>query len=259
MTARSGSGRAARRQAGQALVEALVALLALVPLFAASYLMWAWQDARHAALVAARFAAFDAALRSVAVPPAFARAALGQHVLDGRRRGWLSLGPQAAALVDDGTVEVGVSPWALPDSLQRTESAAFVLLAPALALGSGALDLQRGGGLRSRVVLPAAAVAWPGSVERLQGPRMSASLAVLADPWRSGSAQVSLARVEALSAAGRTREWVEPLRGVRDALALIEPAFARLCLGRVDVEIVPPDRLAGAVAGPNDLRLVPCP
>lgn len=261
MRARAPHAGPARPQAGQALVEAVVALLVLVPVFTASYLLWAWQDARHAALVAARFVAFDAALRGAAASGVPAREALRQHVLDGRRRGWWSLGRRPAALVDESAVQVQLSPWALPEPLQRTESAAFTLLAPARALGSGALDLQRGGGIRAQVVLPAAPVTFPvrfERLERIEGPRLTASLALLADPWRAGSAQRSQTRVESLSVAGRTREWVEPLRGVRAALALVEPAFERLCLGRIDVEIVPPDRLAGSSAGLSDLRLNPC-
>lgn len=246
-------------QRGQALIEAVVTMLLLVPLFFAIHLMWAWQDARHAALVAARYVAFDAALGMPAQEGRSAREALGQHVLNGRRRGWVSLGASGIELIDDAGVRVGVLPWALPGSLMRTESTAFALLAPALALGSGALDLQRGGGLRSEVTLPARALLLPGSFGQVQGPRLEASLAVLGDPWRASGAAVGHGRVASLSAAGRTREWVEPLRGVREALALIEPAFERLCLGRIDVDVVPADRLVGSVAGPLDLRQRACP
>jgi hypothetical protein len=254
------SGAAGVRQTGQALVESAVAVLLLVPLFVAAYLMWVWQDARHASLVAARFVAFEVALGpgSGAGDAAQARDALGRHVLDARRRGWVSLDHGDAALIDAAAVQVEAVPMPLPDPLDRAESAAFVLLAPALALGSGRLDLRRGGAFRSRVVLPASAVVLPGLTGRLEGPRLTASLALLADPWRAASAGVTRSRVESLSVAGRARQWIEPLRDVRAAIALIEPAFDRLCIGRVEVDVVPQDRLVGGVGAPVDLRQHPC-
>jgi hypothetical protein len=241
------------------LIEVVVAMLLLLPLFVAMYLMWAWQDARHAALVAARYAAFEAALGDRAASGSQVQQALRQHVLDGRQRGWFALDSAGTSLVDDAGIRVEVQRWELPGSLARVETAAFDLLAPARALGSGVLDLQRGGAIRSAVNLPARAVLLPSGRDRVQGPRIAASLSLLADPWRAGSAEVARARVAALSASGGMGEWVEPLRGVRPALVLIEPAFERLCLGRIDVDVVPMDRLVGSTGGPADLRQRPCP
>lgn len=259
MTTRIARGAARARQTGQALVESAVAVVLLVPLFVAVYLMWAWQDARHASLVAARFVAFEVALGEGSRDPSQARDALALHVLEARRRGWVAPDRGDAALIDAAGVQVEAAPMPLPDSLGRAESAAFALLAPALALGSGQLDLRRGGAIRSRVVLPASAVVLPGLSGRLEGPRLTASLALLADPWRAASAEASRTRVESLSVAGRARQWIEPLREVRAAVALIEPAFDRLCIGRVAVDVVPQDRLVGGPGAPVDLRQHPCP
>jgi hypothetical protein len=91
-------------------------MLLLLPLFFAIHLMWAWQDARHAALVAARYVAFDAALGMPAAAGSSARDALRQHVLDGRRRGWVLLDASGAELIEDAGVRVEVLPWDHLDS-----------------------------------------------------------------------------------------------------------------------------------------------
>lgn len=253
-------GRPGAPQRGQALVEVAVTMLLLLPLFVATYLMWAWQDTRHAALVAARYAAFDFAL-SEGGPSGGEQVgqALRQHVLDGRQRGWIMLDAAGTSVVDDAEIRVALRQWELPGSLGRVEAAAFDLLSPARALGSGVLDLARGGAIRSEVTVPTRAVWLPGALDRVQGPRIAAGLSLLTDPWRAGRADSALSRVAALSAAGRMREWVEPLSGLRQAVALIEPDFGRLCLGRIDVDIVPMDRLVGARGGLDDLRQRPCP
>ncbi len=258
MRLRGDTRRAGARQRGQALIEAVVATLLLLPMFVAAYLMWVWQDARHAALVAARYVAFDAALGGQGVSVGQSREALSRHVLDGRGRGWLGIDSRGTELIDDAGVQVEVLPWALPGSLETTETAALALLAPARALGSGVLDLQRGGGVRAAISLQARALLLPRTLGRVRGPRLTANLSLLTDPWRSNGAETSRSRVASLSAAGRTREWVEPLRGVRGALALVDPAFERLCLGRIDVDVVPADRLAGLSAAPTELRQIPC-
>jgi hypothetical protein len=55
---------------------------------------------------------------------------------------------------------------------------------------------------------------------------------------------------------GALREWTEPMRAATGAIALLEPAFAKLCIGRIDIDVVPADRLQGAAA--TDLRNRPC-
>ena len=106
MIIRPAVGERLHRQRGQALVEAVVAMLLLLPLFLAVYLLWAWQDVRYAALVTARYAVFDAALGGSADAVARSREALRKHVLDGRRRGWQSLDSGGSSLIDDdGSLE----------------------------------------------------------------------------------------------------------------------------------------------------------
>ena len=54
------------------------------------------------------------------------------------------------------------------------------------------------------------------------------------------------------------RELVRPLEPVRWAVSLFEPAVERLCLGRTEPDIVPPDRLVGGRGAPLDLRARRC-
>jgi hypothetical protein len=82
------------------------------------------------------------------------------------------------------------------------------------------------------------------------------SLASLHDDWFAHDRERAISRVAGLTVTGSLREWTEPMQTVTDAIALLEPAFAQLCLGRIDIDVVPEDRLAGTT--PTDLRSRSC-
>jgi hypothetical protein len=143
-----------------------------------------------------------------------------------------------------------------PPSIQQIEDIAFTLLEPARALGAGSFDLARASAMHATARIE---VTSPASLQLvLDEPRITLeeSLSSLYDDGFAISREAAADRVAGLSVTGALREWTEPMRAVTGAIALLEPAFAKLCIGRIDIDVVPADRLQGAAA--TDLRNRPC-
>jgi hypothetical protein len=251
---------------GQALVEVLLATLLLVPLWLGVVYISRWHDLQHATIGAARYAAFESHASAGREGPARIEATL--------RRRLFSRDPARFSQSAPGPADVGVRPqWAdhrgEPSLLDRdagprlqlavapqtaevatAEPRLFGMLAPARFVGGPGFDLQRDAARRAPGPLPA-----PVGGLRLT---LTERLSLLVDPWAARDPAQVAARIDSLSPAGRLREWVRPLEPVRWAVALFEPAFERLCLGRTDPEIVPPDRLVGGRGAALDLRSRRC-
>jgi hypothetical protein len=266
--------RARPWQRGQALAEALVATALLVPLWLGVVYVSRWHDLQHVTISAARHAAFEAHVSAGSDTRAQVET-LTRRRLFSRDPGRFSVASPApdapgmrpqwmdhrgvASLLDEAAgprVELGAA--SQPAFIESTERQAMTLLAPARVVGGAAFDLQRDAARRAIVRVPLQ------HGETLPAPfsglrfTLTERLELLVDPWAArGPAQVA-ARVEALSPVGRMRELVRPLEPVRWAVSLFEPAVDRLCLGRTDPEIVPPDRLVGARGPGLDLRTRRC-
>ncbi len=112
------------------------------------------------------------------------------------------------------------------------------------ALGAGSLDLQNDGlisSLASARVSRAARL--PPPLDRLDL-ELTASTTLLTNAWSASGPRHVVRRVEPLMPSSGLRRIAAALTPVQLAVSLIEPDFRRLCFGHVDVEIVPPDRLA---------------
>jgi hypothetical protein len=219
---------------GQALVESLVAMLVLVPLLFATLGLAERQVAQQAAQSAA-----------------WAGAIAAHHGID----------VAALSATDDavnGRVEVSLQRMAVPGAAETAEDIAFALLQPALAAGSGRLDLARGEGRRATARLAPAARS--GTAWMIDGPDQGQreDLYVLVDDWAAPDAAAVWRRTAALSTAGRIDAWRPALQWAIEPMRLFEPAIARLCLGRIDPDIVPMDRLPTVRPESADLRVRPC-
>jgi hypothetical protein len=258
-------GRAAR---GQALAEALVALLALVPLWLAIFYVSRWHDLQQATIAAARHAAFESWVGA---------GRTDADVAESTRRRLFGAGPAripatgattgtpsrwrdhrgAALLAPEGPL-VTLGPAAQPLRVEQAERLAFGMIAPARAVGGPPLDLQRDAARGATVVVP---LLHDGALPApFAGLRFSLRerLEILVDPWAARAPVEVARRVDALSPTAELRALSRPLEPVRWAVGLFEPAFERLCLGRVDTEIVPADRLRGGRLPLADLRTRPC-
>ena len=228
------------RSRGQAIVESLAATLVLTPLLLAVVQLSALQTAEQATVGAARAAALAA-----------------HHGLDGaagplsseRIRGMFFADPEAGAEV--GT---GASPQA--PSAELAEDIALALIVPAQVVGAGDLDLARSRAIASRVSVEVPQV-FEADISDMPRPRVSSGLPLMLDDWDAESASAVWGRTAALSATGRIAAWRGPLTTLAAPMRLLEPAVERLCLGRIDPDIVPEDRLRGLVRAP-DLRTKSC-
>lgn len=225
---------------GQALVESLAAMLVLAPLLLAVVQLSTLQSAEQATLSASRTAALSA-----------------HHGLDApggplppeRVRGLFH--PDA-----DGAPQVGVGAARQPSAAEQMETVALALIVPAKVVGVGDVDFQRSRAVTAQasVSAPLVAQALAPDVARL---RVSSALPLMIDDWDADGAARTWQRTAALSTTGRIAAWRAPLTALSAPMRLLEPAVGDLCLGRIDPDIVPEDRLQGLVR-PPDLRTRPC-
>jgi hypothetical protein len=219
---------------GQALIETIVAVLLLVPLLIATIDLWRRQAAIQSVQSSARAGVL-----------AF------HHGVD----------VEAYAARPDGRVsgsEVTVIATPQPSAAQTAEEWAFGLLVPAQVIGVGQFDLARDQARNARSTARLSeghALQW---LRAGPSPTFQAELSILVDDWQADNAETVRRRTAALSSAGRIAEWRTPLELMAAPMRLFEPAVARLCLGRIEPDIVPTDRLTGSRRGMSDLRTQPC-
>jgi hypothetical protein len=152
--------------------------------------------------------------------------------------------------------QVSLSAAPQTPSAQRVEDNVFGLLEPAMSAGAGSFDLARHSAMRASAGLEVTTPAILRLV--LDEPRITLeeSLSTLHDDWFAPNRELVVSRVDGLTVTGRLREWTEPMKSVTGAIALLEPAFSGLCIARIDIDVVPEDRVAGGT--PTDLRSRPC-
>lgn len=222
------------------MVESLVATLVLAPLLFAIVQLSALQRAEQAALGAARAAAF-AAHQGVDGPGGPLSAAQLRSL-------YFPDEAMSAAVVTDAARQ--------PDAAEQAEDIAMALIVPALAVGAGDPGYPR-----SRAVLARAWVTVPSTSFTSSGDdaghRIDAGLPLMLDDWDADGVTDVWRRTAALSTTGRIAAWRAPLSALAAPVRLFEPSAAQLCLGRIDPDIVPDDRLRGLVRAP-DLRTRPC-
>ena len=260
-------------QGGQALAEAVVATALLVPLWLGVVYVSRWHDLQHVAIAAARHAAFEAHVSAGRETPARVEESTRRRLFSrGAGRFSAAPGPEvpgelpqwadhrgADSLLDREAgprVDLTLAPQ--PAWIANTEQQAMLLLAPARVVGGPVFDLQRDAARRATVRVPlrhGEALPAPFSGLRFT---LTERLELLVDPWAARDPAQVVSRVEALSPVGRLRDLVRPLEPVRWAVSLLEPAVDRLCLGRTDPEIVPPDRLLGGRGPALDMRTRRC-
>jgi hypothetical protein len=222
------------------MVESLAASLLLTPLLFAVVQLSATQSAEQATLGAARAAAL-AAHHGLDAPGG---ALPAERIRD-------LFHPDA-----ETHPEVRTSAARQASSAELAEDIALTLIVPARVVGVGDVDLAR-----SRAVVAQASVAVP-TVSAVSVPdearsRVAASLSLMVDDWDARGAADVWQRTAALSTTGRIAAWRGPLTMLAAPMRLVEPAVARLCLGRIEPDIVPEDRLRGLDRAP-DLRTQPC-
>lgn len=258
---------------GQAIVEFLVATAALVPLFAGVVVIGRLEDLRATTLQSSRYAAFARAFGASAtdieseVRSRFFAAPGGRirstDARDGQRadvhenpqwRDPLRNASGFIAAADDVTVIAAdrAPPGAAAAALESAASTADRLA----GITGGRFDVERRGYHALEVHARLAALP---SVPAIEPLTFSASARVFGGDWSSSGPAQAAARSTALAPATIIRRIAPVLQPLEWALVLLEPAFGDLCLGRVDAELVPADRLGAVGTGEAGTWVAPCP
>lgn len=228
------------RVRGQAMVESLAATLVLTPLLLVVVQLSALQAAEQAAVGASRAAALAA-----------------HHGLDAATGPLSSERIRSLFFADveaDASVATGAARQA--PSAELAEDIALAIIVPARVVGTGDLELARSQAISARVSVDPPLV-YEAIMPAPERARVSAGLPLMVDDWDADGAAEVWRRTAALSTTGRIAAWRVPLTTLGTPMRLLEPAMERLCLGRIDPDIVPEDRLRGLARAP-DLRSQPC-
>lgn len=249
----------------QALTEMLAVSLLAAPLLLGLWSLLALQDLQWTTSSAARFVAFDVALKRDALSArhgaALSSAQVAARLFDAAAD---SASGDAAAWTDypalwrdplSGTpwmedrraVKVNVASTAFAGGSDRATRSALALLAPARALGHGTFDLEHAAFVSAQVAAEARGISLLGARSLVLTDRV----ALLTDAWAAESPAHVERQVRGLAPSSWfavVDRWLAPLRL---PILLLEPSFADFCPGRVAPDIVPDDRLeprSGVVA-----------
>ena len=202
-------------QRGQALVESLVAMLLLLPVW---WFIAHWQEGlgqRVALVQQARHGALRAVLEAQAPSPVPIRAGLTQSV------------------------------DAAPGSTGALLRSSRALIEPVLAISPGDARLDTRGWLRLTVTGEPP----PGPFWRAHPGTWRESVTTFADDWSLARSRQVAARTQALLPTTPLEWAIASLEPLRSAITLLEPAYRSTCSRRVDPDVLPRDRIVADPAG----------
>ncbi len=73
--------------------------------------------------------------------------------------------------------------------------------------------------------------------------RLTERASILTESWNAGDPAHVVARVKPLVPSARLERLIEPMQVLAAPLELVEPAFAQLCIGRIEPDRIPETRL----------------
>lgn len=233
-----------RRDFGQALIESLIGLALLGPLFLGVWYIGSLQN-------------------------------LTLETLNGARQGFLSVYatdrvdslPDLEKLISDEKPAGGMLQYRseftissdvdLP-RLAAAQEASDALLAPIKAMTSDEFSIGNFAPRRINASVQIEPAEWSGVSSLVPRLRIDATFALVVGSANSSSRSETLHHLSGLSLSSRFQALALPVSVLRPALEIIEPAFERFCPGLLDPDIVPADRLSTSVGPANDLRKRSC-
>jgi hypothetical protein len=231
-----------KHQQGQSLVEFAVAVLVLVSLSLGMRLLASYHDIQRQAMLAAREMVFSASWRS-SLPPAAAQSAQVK-ALHLQQPGWRDPTSQVALLAGAEDVAAQLSQGPPPGRAAPLLNGVLRPLQSVSDLAGSGFDLsaQRFFHAQVDVQLPALAhlpEPWPQLSLQLKEPA-----ALLTDTWSAAGPQQVARRAAAMVP---SHLFAQPLSLVTPLLrvtSLFEPSLRQLCVGLIEPERVPEDRLS---------------
>ena len=240
------------RQCGQSLVEFAVGSAALLMLLLGVITLSGYQEVQRRGSIAARRLAYETVLE----PRDLAALASAQRIYqdDFDDAGLLDAVGRARYVTGDDlrvSRQQGAAPGLAGD-------AATLLLTPLAAskpFTGQDLDLEPGGYVSGQLLVRVAPHAWTTEPFRSMDIVLRQPYAILSDPWNSGSARQVHDRTSSLVPTQGLASLASAWQALAVPLSLLEPTIGKLCLGLIEPDTVPEDRLGPRTAGVNAGRV----
>lgn len=232
---------------GQALVEFCVMVGVFVALGIGLQMVAGWQRAQRNAVLAAREAAFS----SVWQLPSSDAATRAQRAVALHFDGVLGQAPgQGESLVDhDRGISVRGDPLALGDTASGLMRQLMQPVQAAAGWMAARLELQPGGLQQSRVEVTLASLSRLPAPWSDPGPVLVEQAAVLGDNWAATGPDQVRQRSAGLVPSHALAAPLQALRPLLWPARVLEPSLGQLCIGLIEPERVPADRVAGGAPG----------
>jgi hypothetical protein len=259
----------ARRERGQAMVEFVVGTILLVPLFIGIVLIARYLDIKATTVQASRYAAFERATnlgrssdielerkmreRLFTVSDAPVRSSDGLGNGDSWRNenpNWMDHSARATRLIArPADVTLRTSEASAPGAAGTGAEAVANAIDSIGRVTGSRFDVNRRAFYTATVSVKLANLtALPAPLDNLNL-TLTDRTTLLGDTWHAAGPAAVAQRTGALVPARLFTPFSDLLRPVRGALSIFEPAFEDLCLGQIDPEIVPLDRLGPVGSG----------
>lgn len=230
-----------RWQSGQALIESLIALLWLIPLWLALLFLSDLLAAQQTAISAVRHAVMLSHLSEGNIgKQEMTDIAQNRHSRESLDAPWMPRSLSLKMRLDHP------QPLSSPKQLRELTQST---LAPARLITGGDFRLPTEDGFRAQAQWSFRLPEFLSPAEIKEPILLTEQLSVLQHGWASRSDDETRTRVIGMTVQSRLLAATNVFDVIRPVISLIEPAFDRFCPGRLDVDIVPADRTVGTQAG----------
>ena len=241
-----------KRQIGQSLVEFAGGSTALLLLLLGVITLSGYQEVQRRGSIAARQFMYESAWQvpGVSMQPSAQR--LYRHDFDDT--GLLDA-VGGARYVTEGDLQVSRLQSAAPGLAGNAATLLLMPLEASRAFTGKEFDLDAGGYVSGELVTHVAPHEWMPDPFRGLDLELRQPYAILSDPWNSGSARHVRDRtsslVPTLSLASLATAW----RALSAPLSILEPSLWKLCLGLIEPDTIPEDRLGPPIRGESSGRI----
>lgn len=233
-------------QRGQSMVEFAVGSSALLLLLLGVITLSSYQEVQRRAIGAGRQLAFESGWQGPeANPDVLRRSAFAHHMDDSGLMDAVGRSRHVEALNVRASMQFGPAPGLAND-------AATVLLSPLRTSGAlvgGDIDLASGGYARGEIEVDLQPRFWLPPPFRDTELALRQPFAILTDPWNSAGPEHVRDRTSSLVPTQRLIAIASTWQALAAPLSLLEPSLDELCLGLIEPDAVPADRL-----GPPSVR-----
>jgi hypothetical protein len=240
------------RQHGQSLVEFASGSAALLLLLLGVITLSGYQEVQRRGSIAARQVAFESTWQSHNLAQQTSARRMYQHHFDDAG---LQDTVGAANYVSEEGVQVTNQRSVAPGLAGDAASLLLTPLEASRALTGRVIDLEPGGYASGELVTRVVPHEWTPEPFRSLDITLRQPYAILSDPWNSGSAQQVRDRTSGLVPTQRMASIATVWRMLAAPLSILEPSIGRLCLGLIEPDTVPEDRLGPQARGLNSGRL----